>query len=319
MSEDLSPRERLIALAALVGGGTALGTAAIFVRLAEDAGVGPSATAFWRLLFALGPLTLWALLDARRPAPAASPTRASPDAPRRALWFALLAGFLFAGDLVTWHAGIVRTSAANATLFANLTPAVVALGAWVVFRERPSGPILAALAMTLTGAALLSSAGLSAETFDAAPDQIGERAFGDVLSVLTAFWYAAYMLAVKAARGAWSTVRVMAVSTLVSAPCALAAALILGEPLTPTDGIGWLWLLGLALITHIGGQGGLAYGLGRLPAALSALVVLIQPVVASLLAWVLFAEALGPLELSGGALVIVGVIVAQRRSRAVVR
>jgi drug/metabolite transporter (DMT)-like permease len=308
MAESLTPRERLIALAALVGGGAAMGTAPIFVRLAVDAGVGPSATAFWRLAFALAPLMIWSLA-ARPSAPPLG--NAFSDLRGRALMFACVAGVFFAGDIVTWHAGIVRTTAANATLFANLTPVVVALAAWLVFKERPSGVFVAALAATLFGAGLLSGAGLSA----VAPAEASTRALGDLLSVTTALWYAGYMLAVKAARTSWSTPRVLLISTIVSAPIALAAGLAFGEAFVPTRASGWIWLVALGFFSHIAGQGGLAYALGRLPAALSALVILVQPVVAALLAWVLFGEALGPPELAGGALIVAGIMLAQREGR----
>lgn len=308
MAEALTPRERLIALAALVGGGAAMGTAPILVRLAVDAGVGPSATAFWRLAFALGPLLLWSL--AARPA-APPEGNAFRDPRGRTLMLTVVAGVCFAGDLVTWHAGIVRTTAANATLFANLTPVVVALAAWLLFKERPSGAFVAALAATLFGAGLLSGAALSA----AEPAEAPERALGDLLSVLTALWYAGYMLAVKAARASWSTPCVLLISSVVSLPIPLAVGLLFGETFVPAQASGWIWLVALGVFSHIAGQGGLAYALGRLPAALSALVILVQPVVAAALAWMLFGEALGPAQLAGGALVIAGIVLAQREGR----
>lgn len=305
MTAPLAPRDRMIALAALVLGGVAIGAAPIFVRLAEDDGVGSSAIAFWRLAFAFPLLALWAALEPRAAAPA------SDGREGRLLLLTGLAGFCFAADLVTWHAGIVRTSAANATLFANLTPVIVALAAWVIFKERPSGAFLAALAATLLGATLLSGGGFTHETGEAP-----NRALGDLLSALTAFWYAGYMLAVKAVRASRSTGWVMAATTVVGLPITLGAALLFGDALLPRSPLGWLWLAGLGLVCQIAGQGGIAYGLGRLPAALSAIVVLVQPVVAAAIAWVLFDEALGALELAGGALVVAGVVLAQRQGRA---
>jgi drug/metabolite transporter (DMT)-like permease len=308
MSDAPPAHGRLLALAALVGGGVAMGTAPILVRLAADAGVGPSATAFWRLVFALAPLLLWSYLTRPAPAPGGN---AFVDLRGRTLMFTVIAGVCFAGDLVTWHAGIVRTTAANATLFANLTPVVVALAAWLIFKERPGGVFVAALAATLFGAGLLSGATLSA----ADPAEAPRRAVGDLLSVGTALWYAGYMLAVKAARGRWTTARVLLVSTIVSTPIVLLAALALREAFLPARLTGWLPLLGLGLFSHIAGQGGLAYALGRLPAAFSALVILVQPIVAAALAWMLFGEALGSAQLAGGALVIAGIVLAQRQGR----
>jgi drug/metabolite transporter (DMT)-like permease len=305
MDHQLSPRERAIALAALFGGGAALGLTPIFVRLALDAGVGPSAIGFWRVGFALAPLTVWALATSGRDAPAAT----APPA-RRALRLSLLAGLCFAGDLLMWHAGLARTTAANATLFANLAPVVITLAAWVMFRERPTASFIVALAATMVGSALLSGANISAVGAEAPT-----AALGDALSTGAAIWYAGYMLAVKGARERWTAARVVAISTATSLPFLLAAAVALREAFLPREATGWLWLGGLGLIAHVGGQGGLAYGLGRLPAALSALVIFVQPVIAAALAWALFGEALGPAQLAGGGLVIAGIILAQRAAR----
>lgn len=306
MAESLSSRQRTRALAALVIGGVAIGFAPIFVRLAEDDGVGSSAIAFWRLVFALPLLAAWATLEPRAAAAAEKPS--PPSGPILAL--TALAGFFFAADLVTWHAGIFRTSAANATLLANLVPVIVALAAWLLFKERPTRGFAIALAATIAGAALLSGGGFTHETGDPS-----RRALGDLLSALTAFWYAGYLLTVKALRATRSTGWVMATSSAVALALSLAAALAFREPLLPESWRGWLWLAGSGLICHVAGQGGITYGLGRLPAALSAIVILVQPVVAAALAWMLFEEALGPIELAGGALILAGIVLAQRQAR----
>lgn len=301
----LTPRARWIALGVLVVAACALGTAAIFVRLGEDAGVDPTAIAFWRLAFALPPLALWAAFDPQPNAPRAEPEASGGGR----LWlFLALAAFFFAGDLVFWHAGIVRTTAANATLLANMTPVVMAFAAWFLFRERPTPLFVAGLAAAILGAVMLSGANLSI-----AP----ERVTGDALSIVTAFWYASYMLAVKAARARMTTGRVMFLSTLGSVPIVAAAVFVLGanDRFIPVDPVGWVWLVGLGLVPHAIGQGGLAYGLGRLPAALSALVVLIQPIVAAILGWILFGEALVEIQLAGGALIVAGIVIAQAASR----
>lgn len=49
-------------------------------------------------------------------------------------------------------------------------------------------------------------------------------------------------------------------------------------------------------------------------AALGAIGLLIQPVVAAILAWAIFGEALGPLHLVGGGLILVGIWLSQRKN-----
>jgi hypothetical protein len=68
-------------------------------------------------------------------------------------------------------------------------------------------------------------------------------------------------------------------------------------------------------LVHVAGQGGVAWALGRLPAALTAVTVLIQPVVAAGLGWALFAETMTPAQLGGAAALLAGVLLAQWSGR----
>ncbi|HVL41332.1 MAG TPA: EamA family transporter, partial [Brevundimonas sp.] len=104
--------------------------------------------------------------------------------------------------------------------------------------------------------------------------------------------------------------RVMLWSTAIAAPGLLLAALALGEQVLPGSWGGWAACAGLGLM-HVIGQGGVAWSLGRLPAALTAVTVLIQPVVAALLGWLIFAETLTPVQAVGGAVVLAAIVLAQ--------
>jgi drug/metabolite transporter (DMT)-like permease len=77
---------------------------------------------------------------------------------------------------------------------------------------------------------------------------------------------------------------------------------------------GWLVVIGLALLTQILGQGLIAYAFAHLPASLSSVSLLIQPVMAALFAWFLFNEAIGFAQLAGGAVVLAGIYMARKGS-----
>ncbi len=291
------PGASLTGVLALAAAACVIGFAAILVKMS---GLGPQAIAFWRLAFAIPVLGVWLLIEQHRgraAAPAAAP-------PARRWRILMLAGVFFAGDLAFWHAGIKITTAANATLLANLTPILVALAAWALFKERITVRFVIAAAVALGGAVLLTAANVRF-----AP----ERLTGDALSALTAFWYAAYLLAVRAARvqGA-GTASVMFWSTLTAAPLSLAIALLAGERLLPDTLAGWAPLITLGVVIHALGQGGIAFGLGRTPAALASLIILVQPVVAAAAGWVLFGEAFVTLQWFGAGLVLAGIYIAQR-------
>jgi drug/metabolite transporter (DMT)-like permease len=280
-----------LAFAALLLGAAAIAFAPIFVRLSDTA---PTASAFWRVALAIAPLWLWVYL--------------SPRAERRLIlpWKPLLvAGLCFAGDLGAWHVSIAYTTVANSTLEANLAPIFVTLGAWLLFRQRVSRLFLIALGVTLGGAALLIGPNFALG---------GPALQGDALGVLTAMFYAGYMLAIKSASARTTTASIMAVSTTVAAVALLPYGLATADVFLPQSATGWLVLIGLALIPHVAGQSLIAYGFAHLPAAFSSVSLLLQPVLAAIYAWALLGEAIGPAQMLGGLVVLAGIYLAKRGS-----
>lgn len=285
-----------LALIALFSGAVAIAFAPIFVRLSE---LGPVATAFYRILLALPVLMSWMGWDqraaaTRRPATLRDYVRLS------------LTGLFFAGDLAVWHWSIALTSVANATLLANAAPVFVTLGGWWLFGARVTRLFLLGMALALGGMGVLMSASVS----------IGvEHLWGDGLGLLTAVFYAGYILSVGRLRAEFSTPTIMAWSGLVTAAVLLPVAAVSGENLWPATLYGWAVLAALALISHAGGQSFIAYALAHLPVTFSSVGLLLQPATAALLAWVLLGEALSPWQGLGGVVVLSGIFLARRGSR----
>jgi drug/metabolite transporter (DMT)-like permease len=284
-------------LNALFMGAMGIAFAPIFVRLSQ---VGPSATAFWRLALALPALMLWMRIQERGAAAPRQPTSLS-DRTRLAV-----AGLFFAGDLAFWHWSIKLTSVANATLLANFAPIFVAVGGWLFLRQRVSLRFLAGLALALAGMILLVGQSFSIDT---------QHLWGDLLGLITAAFYGGYILAVSELRRDFSTATIMSWSGAVSTVILLGVAILSGEALRPASATGWLVLLGLALISHFGGQSLIAFALAKLPAAFSSVALLVQPVAAALLAWLILGEALGANQALGGAIALGGIYIARRASR----
>lgn len=282
------------ALAALILGALAIAFSPIFVRLSE---VGPTATGFYRTMLAVPPLWLiWHLQPARK----ATAPRSSRMPPLGVL---LLPGLLFAGDLFFWHLAIQYTSVANSTLLSNFAPVIVTLGAWLVLREKISPAFLVALLVSICGAMMLVGSSFQLG---------GDYVFGDLLALLTACFYGAYMIAVAKLRGNHGSQEIMLWSSLVSGVVLLPAAWLMGESFLPGTLHGWAVLFGLAWLSHALGQGLIAYALGHLPASFSSLVVLVQPVAAAFFGWLWLGESLVPLQIAGGVVVLIGIILARR-------
>jgi drug/metabolite transporter (DMT)-like permease len=285
-------------IGALLLGATAIGLAPVMVRLSQT---GSTATAFWRLALALPLMWVWMRLE--RPRGAANARR------RRAWrwdWALAVPGLFFAADLAVWHVAILWTSVANATLLANFAPIFVALVAWLWFKERLRWSLPVGLGIALAGAAAVMQASF---TFSA------ERLRGDLLGLVTAVFYAGYLLGVKRLRATRSTGAIMFWSGLVSAVVLLALTLALGESFWPVTARGWLVLATLALVSHVAGQGLIAWALAHLPASFSSVSLLWQPVCAAAVAWVVLGESVQAVQAVGGAAVLAGIGLARLGSR----
>ena len=276
---------RLPALPALLIGATLIGLAPIFVRLAD---VGPTATAFWRLALAA---PVFALLMARGQGFRATPLPA--------LGWLALAGLFFVGDLAVWHVSILWTSVANSTLLTNLAPVWVTLMAWLLWQERVSAGFIAGIGLALLGALLLMADSLEVSR---------KTLFGDLLAIVTSLFYAGYLLVLSRQRRFHSTLAVMFWTSATAAVVLLPLTLLQGEVLWPQSAQGWAVLAGLALLSHVLGQGLIAYGFAHLPASFSSVSLLMQPLAAAAFAWALLGERFGMQQALGGAVVLAGIL-----------
>lgn len=254
------------------------------------------ATAFWRVALALIPLVAWSWLR-NGPADDKRPEQLSDYA------MLILPGVFLAIDLAAWHLALTMTSVANATLLANLAPVFVTLAGWALFRTPVSGVFVAGLATAIAGVVILKGGPAALA---------GGDVLGDGIAVIAAMFYAGYILAIGKLRSRFDTNRIMIWSTASAAVCMLPMTLVAEPSLFPASAFGWAMLFGLAFVSHAGGQVAITYALAYLPAAFSSLTLLLQPVVAAILAWVLLSEPVGLAQAIGGAIVLVGILIARR-------
>ena len=280
------------AYAALLFGACGMGMSPMFVRFAAEAGVGPYASAFWRVFLALPFLWVWARIE--EGGGSAKPTFHKPM-----IW----AGLLFSCDLFFWHLSILRTSIANATFLSTTAPVWVLLVSVVVLKQKAKPATLGGLALCLLG-----GSSLIGDTLSLAP----ERLMGDLFGLMTAVFFGLYFFGIKYARdlsGAGrSTFAASAVAAMV-----LLVALATQDQLLPSTLKGAASLLLMAMISQALGQGLLSVALGRLPTVFSALVIFLEAVAAAALGWIVLDEALSPLQWLGGGLILCGIFIARPR------
>jgi drug/metabolite transporter (DMT)-like permease len=284
--EAIARRPRLAALL----GAMCIAFSGILYRWAD---VSPSTATVFRCLFGLPLLALVAVAEQRRFGPL----------PMTTVRLAVIAGIFFAGDLTFWHHAIEFVGAGLATVLGNLQVLVVGIVAWALLGERPSRATLIALPVVLLGVALISGVGGGAYGED--------PVLGVVLGIATAFCYAGYLLVIR--RGGRDIRRPAGPVAIATASTAVAAALVglvVGD-LDPTPEVASLaWLAALGITSQSAGYLLISLSLPRLPAVLTSIILLAQPVVTVGLAMVLLSEEPSRIQLAGVALVIGGIFYA---------
>jgi drug/metabolite transporter (DMT)-like permease len=275
-------------LAALLGGNVALALGPWFVRMADT---GPVAAGFWRLFLALPFLVLLARMNGQRLGGMGPKT----------LGLVALGAVTFALDLASWHIGIGLTRLGNATLFGNAGSIVLLFWGFIAARMLPRGLEWLAIVFALAGAAILM--GRSLEISQA-------TLIGDLFCLAAGLLYAVYLLTLQGARGKFGSWSLLVWVSLFGCPVLLGIALLLGEPVWPTD---WTPVIGLFIVSQLIGQGLMVYALRYFPPLVIGLALLTQPAVASLYGWLQFGEVLSPLDLVG--MVLVGAALAVSRAR----
>jgi drug/metabolite transporter (DMT)-like permease len=224
---------------------------------------------------------------------------------RRAVFIIALGGIFFALDLAFFNTGILRTSAANATLLGNYSPVVVGLLTWLIFRRRPPANFWLGLLLALFGTVAILWSDLTTH--------IGFGT-GDAMSVAAAVFFAVYLMVTERIRSSISTLVFLRLAMVSSTIFLLFTCLGLGVSLRIPLGHSWLALLGLGLVTQLGGYTALTYALGHLPATVTSVSLLLQGPLTALLAALFLAEKLTGAQVFGGLLVLAGVGLANRRA-----
>jgi drug/metabolite transporter (DMT)-like permease len=282
-------------LAALVGA-FCIAFSGILFRLAH---VSPSTGAFFRCLWAVP--VLWWL--ARR-----EDARYGPRS-RRARLLAAGAGAFFAVDLVAWHHAVEEVGAGLATVLGNLQVVLVAPIAWLLLKERPRARTLAAIPIALGGVVLISGA-FGSGAYGRNPG------LGVLYGIVTALSYTGFLLMLR--HGSADLRRVagpLADATIVAGIGSALFGVAFGElDLTPSlQAQGWLVLL--ALSSQALGWLVIAVSLPRLPAALTSVLLTLQPVLSVLFAAAILGESPSALQLLGVAGVLAGLLVASAGRR----
>jgi drug/metabolite transporter (DMT)-like permease len=292
MAERWLASERNVRICAVLGAVT-IAFSSILVRLSHES---PSTAAIFRCAYALPILGLLAFSEDRRFGQRAWGERR----------FAIGSGVFFALDLMMWHHSIGDVGAGLATVLANIQVVVLPLAAWAILSERPGRQVLAALPLALLGVLLISGA-LEHGAYGRNPAR--GAAFGLGAGVA----YVGFLLLL---RRSGADLRRPAGplfdATATAAVLCVLAGLAIGDADLAPDWPGAGWLITLALTSQVLGWLLITTSLPRLPAALTSLLLTVQPVGSVALGALILAEAPSALQLVGVAVVLAALLGATR-------
>jgi len=273
------------------------GTSGIFVRFVSvSSEITALALAFWRDLFSFVVLLAGVILF--RPGGLRVRRRDLP-------W---LLGF--GGSLgifhVFWNLGVMLNGPAVATVQQAAMPAIVAVAAWLLWREPLTWNKALAIVLTFAGTVLVSDL-----------DALGQAKVslsGLLVGLGIPLTYAAWTLFGKKVREHYGPMESLAFGFGVGALVLLPFQFFTPQP-WPVPLVSWLWFAGLIFVSTTFAFSMYAIGLGRLPASVASILAMTEIPIVAVYAYVLLDERMTADQILGAILVIGGVLLLSRRTR----
>jgi drug/metabolite transporter (DMT)-like permease len=276
-----------------------LAMAGVFYKLATA----PTLTIVaYRMLMAAA--LMWPLLVLSRSRPSAQRRTAfsRPD-----LIATALSGTLFSLDVSLWALSLQFTSVSSAALLVSMDPIFVAAFGALFLRERPTGLMIAGMAVAACGAVIITAGDVRAS---------GRALIGDTLALSAAFAETGYLLLGRHVRQRVDTLRY---ASVVYAACAVCVWIVVAVlHVSPAiNGHDLIVCLGLAVVATVLGHTLVSHSLGHMPAVVVAVAFLSQPIMTASFAWLLLHQAIAVVTAVGGTIALAGIgIVAYANERA---
>ena len=266
-------------------GAMLIGVAPILVRTSE---ITPSLTGFYRFLCATFILFVYGIAKNK-----------FINLKYKDILILAIPGLFFGSDITLWHWSINQTSVANAALFVNTAPIYVAIISYFLFKDKLDLFFYFAGFCCLGGVFLILFEQNEYQTFS-----------GDLLSLVAAVFYSGYLISVKKFSETYETFHLMFFSALFGCiPLYLGSLLEIGHAF-PETALGWSNILFQGLFIQIAGQGLIIYGLSLIRVQFSSLILLIQPLTAAFLAFLLFQEMFLIQQIFGAIILLIGIYLA---------
>ncbi len=299
--QELSKTPALTGIASLFVALIPISLAPVLVKLCERE-IGANAVAFHRAWIATIVFGLWCGLEAvRRQKSEDQPIEEKPWTKEEiTLLFAV--GTAGATYSILWAWSVTQTSVANVALLSNMNSLFVGLMGYFLLDRRFDRRFIIGMVMAVGGAIAYE---LNKVQF--ATDQI----FGDLLSLLTAIFIATYLILVEKLRSRFGPATIMLWRSGFTAAFLLPVVPVFESRLLPFTGMGWFFIIFQAFFCQVFGQTLIAYSLSKLSSGVVAVTLLLEPVLASFFAWIVFNEQVSLFDCITFLLILFGIYLAQ--------
>lgn len=274
-------------------------SSAILIRVAQGEGANSITIAAWRLTIAallLSPLA-W--------------VKASGEIAsfcRRDWLLGAASGIFLALHFASWISSLAYTSIASSVALVSINPLWIAVGSWLLFRERLGAWRMLGIAIAILGSGVIfvSDARLVAGAGGSNP------ILGNILALIGSFTVCGYLLIGRRMRAGMSLLPYIWLVYSSAAVALMAWVIAAGLPLWGFSTTVWACLIGLAAGPQLLGHSAFNWALKHVSATLIAIVILGEPIGSALLAWLIFGEQFAPLQLAGFAMLLCGIYFASR-------
>jgi drug/metabolite transporter (DMT)-like permease len=287
----------LLDFSSLLLGVFILSFAAIFTRIAENE-LSPSATVFNRYYIATVVLVPWQIIQLR------INNSSEPNQVIKLQDWAIfvLSSMLGTSAIFLWASSLTQTSVANSNLLHNVTPIFAVLGGWLFLGQSFDYKFLLGMLLAIIGVFIISFGDFHSEV---------NSLYGDSLALLSAVFYALNYLVREKLRSKFSASTILLWTSLLSGCFTFLITLTTETQLFPNSWQTWLAVICLAVLCQIIGQGLLIHNLKQFSSAFITLLMLTEPLLTALFAFIIFAEKLSPLNWVAFIVVLIGIYIAK--------
>jgi drug/metabolite transporter (DMT)-like permease len=219
---------------------------------------------------------------------------------------AAASGAFLAIHFAAWVTSLEYTSVTSSVVLDATSPMWVAIGSWLLLRERMTRPVIFGLIVAVAGSLVIGLGDMTQGTSSA-------PLLGNSLALVGALMVTGYWLIGRRVRGSLSLVPYVAIVYSMAAVVLLIMVAGARQPLTGYDTTTYVWLVLLALVPQLVGHSSFNWALARLPAVFVAVATLGEPIGATVLAYFLLSETPTTIRMFGAALVLAGIAVALNR------